>query len=596
MYKLLKKTCALLVAAVILLSMPIAVQADQYEPETVGARSFFEAEGVTVEWYGGTQQVTLTLGNNTVVFIINQPAFYSNNAAVAVQWLYPVTLYDGVTRMSTADALVVLYWLTLEAQVEGPAIQPITEPVEEPIPPPAVLPPSPTVSNPATYAHGQIAYRYLYFIEENLYSRIAFTQRERDTAEWIAQELIDMGHDPANVTIQQFPVTRWVMDIVPTLKLLSEMADFLDEIPAEAVPMLAGMNIYTMDDILQHTFLSYSQNVVLTVPGVSERRIIVGAHYDSPNSPGISDNASGTVTLLESAHRLLYLDHYYTITYIFFGAEEVGLVGAFYYVESLSDEEIANIALMINIDVIFDGFYLTFGAGYFCYEALTEAQNHVTHALLELAELLNAEYDLGLIHEAYAIGLSSDQLAFLQLGVQVVTFYSVHNWIPSRVSLDMIVATFLGEPQEPVLNSTILELILAVLDDTDCEETLDAIEENRDMIDFLMGMLGLNSPEVIAGVIDIIHGMLEVHDDEELVAMLYAELEIMTLLLQILEHPEFVFPEAAVYGMGMGLVLHTLNDNMTFLNETFPGLVETALHAYSLFLERILTLPAGSLE
>ena len=372
MHQFFKKTCALLLTAVILLSMPLAAQAN--EPEYVAVRVFFEGEGATVEWYGPTQQVTITLGDNTVVFAINQPAFYSNNTPAAIPWMYPVTLYEGVTRMSPADALEVMHWLTLE-------------PVEEPATPPLVLPPSPTVSDPATYAHGQIAYRYLYFIEENLYSRIGFTQRELDTARWLAQELIDMGHDPANVTIQQFPVTRWVMDTVPVLKALSAAGAYLDEIPAEFQPLLAMMNFYTMDDILQHTFLPYSQNVILTVPGVSERRIIVGAHYDSPNSPGISDNASGTVTLLESAHRILYLDHYYTITYIFFGAEEVGLVGAFYYVESLSEEEIANIVLMINIDVIFDGFYLTFGAGYFCFETLTEAQNHVTHALLELAEL-----------------------------------------------------------------------------------------------------------------------------------------------------------------------------------------------------------------
>jgi len=596
MHKLLKKACALAVAAVLLLSMPIAAQANQYDSENVAVRSFFEAENVRVEWYGPLQQASLTYGNNVVTFVIGGQTFATNNGVITVPFQYPVTLDDGITEMHLTDALAVLYWLTLDTSyvpLEGPAEEPVEAPAEEP-----AAPVSPTVTDPATYAHGQIAYGYLCFIEEYLYNRIGFTQRERDTAEWIAQELMNMGHDPANVSIQQFPVTDWVMDTIPILKVLSAAGDYFDEIPVEFQALLASLNIYTMDDILAHTFLAYSQNVVLTVPGVSERRIIVGAHYDSPNSPGISDNASGTVTLLESAHRILYLEHYYTITYIFFGAEEVGLVGAFYYAEALSDEDVADIVLMINIDVIFDGFDLTFGAGYFCMEAGTEAANQVTQVLLDIAEALNEEYDFGLVHEAYGIGLSSDQLAFLPLGVQVLTFYSMNNWTPSRANLDMLVAMFSGEPQDPLLNATRLELMLAVLDDTDDEETLAAIEEDRDMIEFLMDAIGVNSVDDVNYVIEMLLEMLEDNDDEDFIAVVNAELEVLELVVQILEHPEFVSADPAEgnYGIGMGLVLHTLNDNLTYINENFPGLIQTALEVYSLFLERVLTLPAGSLE
>ena len=82
MQKVLKKTCALLVAAVILLSMPIAVQANQ--EETIAVRSFFESEDVAVDWYGPGQQVTLTVGDKVVTFAIGGQAFTTNNGVITV--------------------------------------------------------------------------------------------------------------------------------------------------------------------------------------------------------------------------------------------------------------------------------------------------------------------------------------------------------------------------------------------------------------------------------------------------------------------------------------------------------------------------------
>ncbi|OYD07264.1 M20/M25/M40 family metallo-hydrolase [Paludifilum halophilum] len=102
---------------------------------------------------------------------------------------------------------------------------------------------------------------------------------------------------------------------------------------------------------------SYSQNVIGTIEankGSSKKAktIVVGAHYDGVDTPAANDNASGTATLLEVSKALSQEKLRHDVKVIFFGAEEVGLVGSHHYVDNLSDEERAKTAAMINMDMV----------------------------------------------------------------------------------------------------------------------------------------------------------------------------------------------------------------------------------------------------
>jgi len=178
-----------------------------------------------------------------------------------------------------------------------------------------------------------------------------------------------------------------------------------------------------------------SQNVILTLPGTSDAVIVVGAHYDSPMFPSASDNASGVALLLESAHRMLEVDHYYTIEYVFFGAEEVGLVGVYHYVYSLTHAEHENIVAMINADILLEGDGLFLGAGYYTggevgADSVTPAenlldiipgQNEITQIWDDMAQNLSDQHDdLDLISNPILSLGTSDQLAFLHYGHTVV--------------------------------------------------------------------------------------------------------------------------------------------------------------------------------
>ncbi|WP_432662435.1 M20/M25/M40 family metallo-hydrolase [Wukongibacter baidiensis] len=102
---------------------------------------------------------------------------------------------------------------------------------------------------------------------------------------------------------------------------------------------------------------SYSQNVIGTLPasrgnGKKAQTIVIGAHYDCVDTPGANDNASGAATLLEVARVLSSKKMAYNIKFIAFGAEEVGLVGSYEYVSSLSESELGDIVAMINMDMV----------------------------------------------------------------------------------------------------------------------------------------------------------------------------------------------------------------------------------------------------
>ena len=101
-----------------------------------------------------------------------------------------------------------------------------------------------------------------------------------------------------------------------------------------------------------------SRNVIADKPGtVGDGRVVVlGGHYDTvPNVPGANDNGSGIATLLMMAREIADREYPFTVRFIAFGAEELGLYGSNYYVDQLSDEEIDATVAMLNFDALGSG-------------------------------------------------------------------------------------------------------------------------------------------------------------------------------------------------------------------------------------------------
>jgi Zn-dependent M28 family amino/carboxypeptidase len=87
--------------------------------------------------------------------------------------------------------------------------------------------------------------------------------------------------------------------------------------------------------------------------GDPDKVIVVGAHLDSVGTGvGINDNGSGSAGILEIAEQLRFVRPQNKIRFIWFSAEESGLLGSEHYVTTLPPEERAKIAAMLNFDMI----------------------------------------------------------------------------------------------------------------------------------------------------------------------------------------------------------------------------------------------------
>ncbi|MCL2065233.1 MAG: M20/M25/M40 family metallo-hydrolase, partial [Candidatus Cloacimonetes bacterium] len=107
------------------------------------------------------------------------------------------------------------------------------------------------------------------------------------------------------------------------------------------------------------------RNVIATLEGTTnpDSYVIIGAHYDSISqqtvlipelpAPGANDNASGTAAVLEMA-RIIKLNGgqpNYTIRFVAFAIEELGLWGSNYDAHKMVEQD-KNVVAMINLDMI----------------------------------------------------------------------------------------------------------------------------------------------------------------------------------------------------------------------------------------------------
>jgi aminopeptidase YwaD len=152
-----------------------------------------------------------------------------------------------------------------------------------------------------------------------------------------------------------------------------------------------------------------SQNVVARPPD-GECRVLTGGHYDSVAAgPGANDNASGTATVVEMARVMAADGEYGDVCFALFGSEEVGLVGSFRYVETMTDEERLALTAMLNVDMA--------GVGT---RWLLAGTSSVADVAAAEAEARGLDYELSVGEE---LG-GSDHAPFLQEGVPAIFLHS----------------------------------------------------------------------------------------------------------------------------------------------------------------------------
>ena len=85
--------------------------------------------------------------------------------------------------------------------------------------------------------------------------------------------------------------------------------------------------------------------------GDPDHVVVVDAHLDAIYGAGMLDNASGSATILDIAQMMRNVDPRNKLRFIWFGGEELGLLGSAYYVRSLSPGDLSKIGYDLDADV-----------------------------------------------------------------------------------------------------------------------------------------------------------------------------------------------------------------------------------------------------
>jgi len=180
-----------------------------------------------------------------------------------------------------------------------------------------------------------------------------------------------------------------------------------------------------------------SKNVIANLGHDNGKKtVIIGAHYDNASDlfnggfvsggEGAMDNGSGVAVVLTVAQKLAMQRAVlpFNVEFVFFGAEEMGMIGSNYYVSKLSQQQRDNILLMINADVVASGDNLyvwgedkkTPQANYF--SQISDGKIQKTPANTK-AMGVHSGY-----RPYYSVCQMSDHMEFLHAGIPVAAFFS----------------------------------------------------------------------------------------------------------------------------------------------------------------------------
>jgi len=244
-------------------------------------------------------------------------------------------------------------------------------------------------------------------------------------------------------TIQAQEYDSFIQDQVDLLdydSLLINLQDFENlgiksissqEIVETANWIINKYEFWSYDDIQLDTFYMSGHtlyNIVITKTGTlyPDEYIIVDGHYDTYNGPGVNDNGTGTAIVLEAARILKDIPTEYSVKFIHFSAEELGLIGSSHYVNNTVIPEDLNIRLVFNIDEV-GGIAGEVNNTITCErdESSPTSNNAASAAFTDTLASLTEMYSDIETYISYAYG--SDYVPFMQNGYVVTGFYEYNE-------------------------------------------------------------------------------------------------------------------------------------------------------------------------
>lgn len=157
--------------------------------------------------------------------------------------------------------------------------------------------------------------------------------------------------------------------------------------------------------------------IAQTKQGDPNNVVAIGGHTDSTeDGPGINDNGSGTISNLVIAKALTHFQLTNTVRFLFWTAEEPGLLGSEYYISQLNVTELAKIRVYLNFDMIASpnyGFFILDGDGSSYDVAGPSGSAEIEQLFEDRFESLHLPYD------STPFDSRSDYAAFFKSGIPV---------------------------------------------------------------------------------------------------------------------------------------------------------------------------------
>jgi aminopeptidase Y len=145
--------------------------------------------------------------------------------------------------------------------------------------------------------------------------------------------------------------------------------------------------------------------------GDKDNVVMLGAHSDSVSEgPGINDDGSGTISLLEVATALANYDVNNAVRFAWWSAEEEGLLGSEAYAKMLTDNENIKVRLFMDYDMMASPNY-----AYQIYDANNEQNPKGSGELKQL--YIDFYESAGLNYTFIPFDGRSDYVGFLDVGI-----------------------------------------------------------------------------------------------------------------------------------------------------------------------------------
>lgn len=202
-------------------------------------------------------------------------------------------------------------------------------------------------------------------------------------------------------------------------------------------------------DVVQDNFTVFGNinltNIIVTKTGTlyPNTYVIIDGHYDTKNGTGTNDNGSGTAILLEIARLIKDIPTEYSIKFIHFSGEEIGLTGSSHYVNNVVIPGNMDIKVLFNLDQV-GGINGMLNNTIVCERDESSPSSNDAQSAAMTNQLATCTQLYSNLQTEISFAYASDYIPFMSNNYVVTGFYEKNETTHAHTSTDFITNLDLG--------------------------------------------------------------------------------------------------------------------------------------------------------